>query len=177
MFAFSFFSLFAATVLASVSDCSSGTSLLQLTSMSFTPDPTVPGVNSTLLLSMKVPEDIFNGTVTYTTTYNFIPLAPTTSNLCDTVVCPIASGKLDTVSSYPIDKTLSGSLTLKLEWKELTGRQLLCVSIKTKLGDAAKQVALRHPRLRLRHRNKMHKKHPMCPNNWYNASLHMNKTN
>lgn len=173
MFAFSVFSLFAMTALASVSDCSSGTSLLQLTSMSFAPDPTVPGVNSTLMLSMKVPEDISNGTVTYTTTYNFIPLAPTSANLCDTVVCPIASGKLDTVSSYPIDKTLSGSLTLKLVWKELTGRQLLCVSIKTKLGDAAKQVALRHrqPKLRLRHRHRKNKKHPMCPNDWYNASL------
>uniref|UniRef100_A0A6C0K829 MD-2-related lipid-recognition domain-containing protein n=1 Tax=viral metagenome TaxID=1070528 RepID=A0A6C0K829_9ZZZZ len=166
------------TVLASVSDCSSGTSLLQLTSLSFSPDPTVPGQNSTLLLSMKVPEEITNGTTTYSTTYNFIPLKPTTDDLCDTVVCPIIPGSLDTRSSYPIDKTLSGSMTLKIEWKDLTGRQLLCVSVKTKLGDAAKQVALRNrqPKLRLRHNHKKHKKHPMCPNNWYNASLHMNNT-
>lgn len=112
--------------------------------MSFSPDPTVPGQNSTLLLSMSVPEEVTNGTSTYTTTYNFLPLTPTVDDLCDvTVPCPIYVGKLDTVSSYPIDASLSGSLTLKIEWAELTGRQLLCVSIKTKLGDATKQVALR----------------------------------
>ena len=127
---------------ASVADCSAGKSLFRLTSMSFSPDPTVPGQNSTLLLSMKIPEEINNGTATYTSTYNFIPLTPTTDDLCDTVVCPIKDGYLDTLSSFPIDKGLSGSLTLKILWKDLTGRQLLCVLIKTKLGDAAKQVAL-----------------------------------
>ena len=129
---------------ASVSDCSSGKSLFTLTSMSFSPDPTVPGQNSTLLLSMSVPEQVTNGTATYTTTYNFLPLTPTVDALCGvTVPCPIYVGKLDTVSSYPIDASLSGSLAIKIEWAELTGRQLLCVSIKTKLGDATKQVALR----------------------------------
>lgn len=129
---------------ASVSDCSMGKSLFTLTSMSFSPDPTVPGQNSTLLLSMSVPEQVTNGTATYTTTYNFLPLTPTVDALCDvTVPCPIYVGKLDTVSSYPIDASLSGSLAIKIEWAELTGRQLLCVSIKTKLGDYMKQVALR----------------------------------
>ena len=169
----------ASSALASVSDCSNGASLFHLTSLSFSPDPTVPGQNSTLLLSMKIPEEITNGTATYSTTYNFIPLKPTTDDLCDTVACPIVPGSLDTRSSYPIDKTLSGSMTLKLEWKELTGRQLLCVSIKTKLGDAAKQVALRGSTdlVLKKHKHKHHHKHkntrkfPMCPNEWYNASL------
>jgi hypothetical protein len=111
--------------------------------MSFSPDPTVPGQNSTLLLSMKIPEEINNGTATYTSTYNFIPLTPSTDDLCGTTVnCPIGEGYLDTLSTFPIDKSLTGSLTLKIVWADLTGRQLLCVMIKTKLGDAAKQVAL-----------------------------------
>jgi hypothetical protein len=93
---------------------------------------------------MSVPEQVTNGTATYTTTYNFLPFTPTVDALCGvTVSCPIYVGKLDTVSTYPIDASLSGSLGIKIEWAELTGRQLLCVSIKTKLGDATKQVALR----------------------------------
>lgn len=138
------FSVFGLTpVTASVADCSAGKSLFRLTSMSFSPDPTVPGQNSTLLLSMKIPEEINNGTVTYTSTYNFIPLTPSSDDLCGTTVnCPIGEGYLDTLSTFPIDKSLSGSLTLKIVWADLTGRQLLCVMIKTKLGDAAKQVAL-----------------------------------
>ena len=134
-----------ATACASVSDCSNGKALFTITSMSFSPDPTVPGQNSTLLLSMSVPEQVTNGTATYTSTYNFLPLTPTVDDLCGvTVSCPINVGKLDTVSSYPIDASLSGSLALKIEWAELTGRQLLCVSIKTKLGHVNKQLVLRN---------------------------------
>jgi hypothetical protein len=132
-----------AYVNASVSDCSNGKALITIDSMSFKPDPTVPGMNSTLLLSLSVPEEITNGTVTYSTTYNFLPLTPTVEDLCATVVCPIAVGSLDTLSSYPIGTSLSGTLTLKIEWTELTGRQLLCVSIKTKLGAYDKQLVLR----------------------------------
>jgi len=127
----------------SVSDCSNGKALLTIDSMSFKPDPTVPGMNSTLLVSLSVPEEITNGTVTYSTVYNFLPLKPTVEDLCTTVVCPIAVGSLDTVSSYPIGTSLSGTLVLKIEWTELTGRQLLCVSIKTKLGAYDKQLVLR----------------------------------
>jgi hypothetical protein len=97
---------------------------------------------------MKIPEEINNGTATYTSTYNFIPLTPTTDDLCGaTVACPISEGYLDTLSSFPIDKGLSGSLTLKIVWADLTGRQLLCVVIKTKLGNAAKQLAVRYKAL------------------------------
>jgi len=179
-------------VTASVADCSAGKSLFRLTSMSFSPDPTVPGQNSTLMLSMKIPEEINNGTATYMSTYNFIPLTPSTDDLCGTTVnCPIGEGYLDTLSSFPIDKSLTGSLTLKIVWADLTGRQLLCVMIKTKLGDAAKQVALRYKSLRGQynrtrsHKKRKHRNHKahlahkalvarskcLLLNNWTNASL------
>ena len=129
--------------LSSVSDCSNGASLFHPVSMSFSPDPTVPGENSTLLLSLKVPEELNNGTATYTTTYNFIPFAPTSDDPCGmTVACPIKEGTLDTRSSYPIDPNLSGTMTIKVEWKDLTGRQLLCIFIKTTLGKATKQLTV-----------------------------------
>lgn len=134
----SIFSFFIHTF-ASVTDCSNGASLFKLSSMSFSPDPTIPGQNSTLLLSIDVPEQ-FNdlaATATYSTTYNFIPFTPTVDTLCDvTIPCPIKVGILDTYSTFPIDPTLSGTLQLKIEWKDSV-RQLLCVLIKTKLGTNA----------------------------------------
>jgi len=107
------------------------------------------------------------------------------------VNCPIGEGYLDTLSSFPIDKSLTGSLTLKIVWADLTGRQLLCVMIKTKLGDAAKQVALRYKSLRGQynrtrsHKKRKHRNHKahlahkalvarskcLLLNNWTNASL------
>ena len=131
---------------ASVSDCSSGTSKFTLTSMSFLPDPTVPGKNSTLLLSMNVPSLVESGTVTYSTTYNFIPFTPTVEPLCDSVVCPIQPGTLQTFSSYPISADLSGSLQMKIDWRDNSSTQLLCVLIKTKMGNAGKQLVLRKSR-------------------------------
>lgn len=127
--------LLVSSSIASVTDCSNGGSLFTLTSMSFSPDPTVPGENSTLLLSMTVPQEITGGTATYSTTYNFIPFSPTVEPLCDTTVaCPIQLGTLDTISSFPVDPTLSGSLSIRIEWKDPNAIQLLCVAIKTKVG-------------------------------------------
>jgi hypothetical protein len=118
---------------ASVTDCSKGTSLFKITALSLTPDPPVKGQNTTLSVSMIVPEVITDGTVTYTTTYNFIPFAPSVESLCGTVPCPIPTGPQTVSSSYPIDASLSGTVTIKIEWKDLIPRQLLCVSMALKV--------------------------------------------
>lgn len=118
----------------SVKDCSKN-SLFDLVSMSFSPDPPVKGSNSTLLLSMNVPADIEGGSATYSVTYNFLPLTPTTDNLCLVLPsgCPIVKGTLDTVSSFPFDDSLSGQVTIKILWKDLSDQELMCVQISTKV--------------------------------------------
>lgn len=118
---------------AKVSDCSKSGALFKLTSMSFLPDPPVKGQNSTLFLSMNVPTAVTGGTATYSVTYNFLPLTPTTDNLCTVLPrgCPIQPGTLDTASSIPFDGSLSGSLTFKIVWKDLSNAELMCVQIKT----------------------------------------------
>ena len=131
---FLLFSYFLMQTQATVSDCSKG-ALFKLTSMSFLPDPPVKGQNSTLLLSMTVPSQVTGGTATYSSTYNFIPLQTTTEDLCSVVPagCPIQSGTLNTVSSFPFDGSISGQVTLKIEWKDLAAKQLMCVYIKTQV--------------------------------------------
>ena len=153
-------SLFAAALIlsstvGSVLDCAPTNSVFKLTSMSFSPDPAVKGQNSTLLLSMNVPEEIDAGTATYAITYNFIPLVPTTENLCNAVTCPIYPGILTTTSSYPIDSSLSGSIQFKVSWKDNSSRDLICVNVRTKVGSAAKQL--------LTYSNKPMLPLPMCP--------------
>jgi hypothetical protein len=125
---------------ASVLDCSPANSVFKLTSMSFLPDPVIPGQNSTLLLSMNVPEQVNAGIAKYTFTYNFLPFSPVTDNLCNVVSCPIVPGSLSTTSSYPIDSALSGSIQIKLSWKDNSSRDLICVNIRTTVGSAAKQL-------------------------------------
>lgn len=139
----------------SVFDCAPTNSLFKFTRMSLSPDPAVKGQNSTLLLSMNVPEQIDAGTATYMITYNFIPLVPTTENLCNTVSCPIYPGTLTTTSSYPIDSSLSGSIQFRLSWKDNSSRNLMCVNLRTKVGPAAKQL--------LTYSDKPMLPLPMCP--------------
>ena len=130
----SILALYFTAVSSAVTDCSNGGSVFKVTSMSFTPDPMIKGQNSTLLLSMSVPEVITDGTATYSTTYNFIPFSPTVDPLCGvTIPCPITIGTLDTYSSLPSDPSLSGTIQVKIEWKDQSARQLLCVLIKTKV--------------------------------------------
>ena len=118
-----------------VTDCSDGKSLFKITSMSFSPDPPVVNQNSTLLLTLDVPEDINDGTATYSTFYNYIPFEPTVDPLCETTVpCPIKTGTLDTKSSYPFPN-LSGLIEIKIEWADGQGRNLLCVDISTNVGE------------------------------------------
>jgi hypothetical protein len=121
--------------LGSVSDCSKGTSIFKLTSMVLTPDPPIRGQNSTLSLSMTVPQEVLSGTATYSVIYNYIPLTPKVEDLCFTLPdhCPIHPGQLNTYSSVPFDESLSGSITLKIEWKDAANTQLMCVSINVKV--------------------------------------------
>ena len=143
MFAFAALALLLTPTLSTVTDCSNGASLFKLTSMSFSPDPTVPGQNSTLLLTMNVPTQVTNGTASYASSYNFIPLTPSTDPLCYvTVDCPIQAGTLNTRSSYAMPTGLSGSLQIQITWKDLDGNLLMCARINTKLGDSAKQLAV-----------------------------------
>ena len=121
--------------IGSVKDCSNGLSKMRVNSMSFLPDPPVKGQNSTLKLSLDNPSEVLAGTATYSFTYNFIPLAPEVKDLCLEVPggCPIQVGILDTSSSYLIDPNLSGTIGMKIKWKDKVNTELLCVSVSMKL--------------------------------------------
>jgi hypothetical protein len=129
------FGLLAALTLSSVTDCSKGASEFKISSLSFLPDPPVKGENSTLSVSMMVPQDVSGGTATYAYKYNFIPMAPEVKDLCGEVPggCPIKAGSLDLVNSFQIPSELSGSLTVTVTWKDVANVQLLCVAISFKV--------------------------------------------
>ena len=123
----------ATNTVATITDCSKGTSLFTVQGLGFWPDPAVKNANSTISFAYTVPEPGFTGgTASYAATYNFIPITPTVEDLCKNVACPILPGlyNMSTSSTFP---DLNGQLTIKLEWKDLTGAQLLCAQIKTKV--------------------------------------------
>jgi hypothetical protein len=66
----------------------------------------------------------------YSTTYNFIPLTPTTDDLCADQkddLCPLAIGAhhSKSVSTWP--SGLSGTIVNTIEWTDQDGQPILCL--------------------------------------------------
>jgi hypothetical protein len=117
-----------------VSDCGNGNSLFQITKLTLDPPSSVmAGQNVSLGLIYNSPQTVYNGTVKNSVTYNFIPLSPTVSSLCDSTDCPITVGQHDGSSSYPMPTGLSGNLKSQIVWYDDAGTQLLCIEMSLKI--------------------------------------------
>ena len=139
----------------SVSDCSSPMALFNITSLKYLPDTTLTGKNSSLRISMDVPEVIYNGTASYEYQYNFMPFSPKPELLCSRINCPILPGKVTATLQYPVPRYLSGNLKIKITWKDQKKQELLCMIIRMSSGSAAKQL--------IEYRTKPFLPLPTCP--------------
>ncbi len=122
-----FISLLYSYAYASISDCSNGQSLFQITKLGLVPDPPVIGKDVYLTLVFENPEnEVSDGSVETTVSINGIPYLPSTSPLCDSTKCPIIQGENDrsTSSVWP---DISGKVDTTIHWKKPSGELLLCL--------------------------------------------------
>jgi hypothetical protein len=136
VFAFAFM---ISTASASISDCGVGKSVFQITGLSLDP-PTqaAAGDNVTLGLFYNSPVAVQNGTVKTSITYNFLPLSPSITSLCDSIPCPIDVGSHDGSSWYLMPSGLSGTLSSKIVWSDMNNNQLLCIQMSLKASSKSK---------------------------------------
>lgn len=121
---------------ASITDCSNGESIFEITELALTPDPPVKGRDLYMTVKFNNPgEELSEGSVTTSVTLNFIPFAPTTNPLCDSTQCPIVSGPNDRSTSSIWPDTVSGTVSSKIMWNTLDGFQLLCIQIQAKVAS------------------------------------------
>ena len=69
-------------------------------------------------------------TAKYSTTYNFIPLTPTTDDLCADQkddLCPLAIGAHHSKSISTWPSGLSGTIVNTIEWADQDGQPILCL--------------------------------------------------
>jgi hypothetical protein len=122
------------TVSNSVKDCSAGKSLLAFKSGSLLPDPVVPGVDSYITLNLEIPAGCYvdAGIAKYSFSFNGIPFAPTTEDLCSDVACPLTEGPYTntTTSVFPVG--VNGKIVTRIEWLTPSNEQLLCVDVTAK---------------------------------------------
>jgi hypothetical protein len=133
--------MFPMLVESSITDCGGANALFTITKLEFYPDKLAPGENATLTLLYTVPEEIAGGTATTSVTLNFIPFTPTTENLCASTgdladhgftmpTCPITVGDHDGSTVATMPEGVSGTVTSKVEWRDLNNRLLLCIQAK-----------------------------------------------
>jgi hypothetical protein len=116
-------------------DCAPGKSVFKFNSATVTPDKPVAGSNFTIDLDFTVPDStsITSGSAVYTTTYNFIPLSPTTEDLCKNTVCPINSGPHTQSSTSLFPSGLTGTISIKTQWFDTVQTNLLCYTLTLKV--------------------------------------------
>ena len=121
-------SLFA--VNPTIRDCGVET-LFTVDSVSLTPLTPVPAENATIHLTYTVPIGYIatDGLVTYSFTYNFIPLNPVVEPLCSNIPCPLNPGTYSNTTLFQWPTGLSGSLSTTLRWTDILNVELLCLNI------------------------------------------------
>ena len=136
------FTAFTSFTNASVTDCGV-TPVFTITSLTLDPLASATiGQNVSLGLMYNSPVVVSGGKVTTTITYNFIPFAPSVSDLCTvstarsliTTPCPITVGIHDG-SAWYLMPAVSGSITTKIVWTDDNGAQLLCISLSLKVSQ------------------------------------------
>ena len=119
-----------------VSSCGSATDLMQKLVLSVS--PVLPQTDYTLYLDGILNANITGGTSDYTITYNFIPLTPSTNDLCteinkSNITCPLSLGLFASESKGTITSGLSGSVTIKNQWFNENKERILCMLFNIKI--------------------------------------------
>lgn len=119
------------TTTNSVTDCSKGTSVFKFTGGSLLPDPVVPGQDSSITLNLEIPAgtNVNAGTAKYSFSFNGIPFAPTTEDLCSDVACPLLPGPYTNTTTSVFPSGVSGKVTTKIEWFDVANNRLLCADV------------------------------------------------
>lgn len=132
-FALAFALAFAfAPVNGDISNCGKN-SVFTITQLSLSPSFAVRGGDNVYLtLLYTSPVLVSEGSVKTSVTYNFIPLSPTTSQLCAQTSCPIQIGTNNASSTFIFPEGVTGSVVSKVVWEDTTGKELLCIRVSLK---------------------------------------------
>jgi hypothetical protein len=119
-----------------ISSCGDSTDLMQNIVLSV--EPKLPQSDYTIYLNGDLSQTITKGTSKYDITYNFIPISPTTEDLCteisaSNISCPLLNGFISSESNGTIPVDLSGSLTIKNQWFNNDQTKILCMKFDIKL--------------------------------------------
>ena len=100
--------------------------------------PELPQTDYTLYLGADLSQEVNQGTSKYSVTYNFIPLSPSTEDLCteinkSNITCPLNVSHIASESKGTVPSGLSGTVVIKNEWFDVSGARILCMQFNIKI--------------------------------------------
>ena len=115
--------------------CGLSTDLAQNIVLGISPD--LPQTDYMFYLNADLSKQVDNGTSRYDITYNFIPLTPTTNDLCtelnnSNITCPLNVGHISSESKGSIPTGLTGTTVIKNQWFDGSNARILCIQFTIK---------------------------------------------
>ena len=103
-------------------------------------EPILPQSDYTLFLGADLSQTVNQGTSKYSVTYNFIPLSPTTEDLCteiakSNITCPL-NNTIASESKGSVPTGLSGTVVIKNEWFDISNARILCMQFTIKIAGS-----------------------------------------
>ena len=103
-------------------------------------EPVLPQSDYTLFLDADLSQSVNQGTSKYSVTYNFIPLSPTTEDLCteiakSNITCPL-NNTIASESKGSVPTGLSGTVVIKNEWFDISNVRILCMQFTIKIAGS-----------------------------------------
>jgi hypothetical protein len=101
-------------------------------------EPVLPQSDYKLFLDADLSQTVNQGTSKYSVTYNFIPLSPTTEDLCteiakSNITCPL-NNTIASESKGTVPTGLSGTVVIKNEWFDISNARILCMQFTIKIA-------------------------------------------
>ena len=123
-----FFSLFAVAS-ASIFNCNTS-ALFRPTAVHLMPNPPIMNWPISMSVQFYNPIPATNGTIETSYSLNGIQGSQQSSDLCNSIACPILPGANNGSVSFKWPHFARGNLTLRSRWNNIGGDNLLCVKIK-----------------------------------------------
>ena len=116
--------------------CGTSTDLAQNLYLGISPD--LPQTEYILYLGADLSQEVNQGTSKYSVTYNFIPVSPSTEDLCteinkSNITCPLNVSHIASESKGTVPSGLSGTVVIKNEWFDVSGARILCMQFTIKI--------------------------------------------
>lgn len=160
---------------SSIVDCGKGLTRFQFTDLALDPSTPVSGQPFELFNVFNNPgAEVTGGTVKTSVTMNYVPFAPSVSDLCSSTACPIVSGLNDRSTSSTWPDNVFGKVVSKVEWAGLDEEPLLCIQMSVSLEVPPAPPSLNRTSLRGTYRDYLldaqldafsnMRPHPICKN-------------